>query len=66
MQNLSPFDWSICLGYLLLVFALGLWFAGQQQTKRGHTSKSKDTERIPTIVYTSTTHMTPPATGVYC
>ncbi len=32
MQNLSLFDWSICMGYLLLVFALGLWFAGQQQT----------------------------------
>lgn len=32
MQNLSLFDWSICLGYLLLVFALGLWFAGKQQT----------------------------------
>lgn len=34
MQNLSLLDWSICGGYLVIVFALGLWFArGQHNTE---------------------------------
>jgi len=32
MQNLSLIDWSVCLGYLIFVFALGLWFSREQQT----------------------------------
>ena len=30
MQALSLVDWSICLGYLAVVFFLGLRFAGDQ------------------------------------
>ena len=32
MSSLSPIDWTICLGYLAVVFALGLWFAREQHT----------------------------------
>ncbi len=32
MQNLNFTDWLICGGYLVFVFALGLWFAREQHT----------------------------------
>ena len=32
MNSLNTIDWTICFGYLVLVFALGLWFARDQQT----------------------------------
>ncbi len=35
-MNLSLLDWSICGGYLALVFALGLWFAGGQQSNEDY------------------------------
>ena len=36
MTALSPLDWSICVGYLLVVVALGLWFARQQHTNEDY------------------------------
>lgn len=32
MTAFSPIDWAICLGYLSVVFALGLWFARGQHS----------------------------------
>lgn len=32
MPALTVFDWAICLGYLAVVFALGLWFANEQES----------------------------------
>jgi SSS family solute:Na+ symporter len=32
MNSLSLIDWAICLGYLVVVFALGLWFARGQHS----------------------------------
>ncbi len=31
MQSIAPLDWAICLGYLLLVIGLGLYFANKQK-----------------------------------
>ena len=36
MQNLSPIDWSICAGYLAIVFILGLWSARSQHTNEDY------------------------------
>ncbi len=30
MSTLSPLDWSICIGYLAVVLAMGLWFSREQ------------------------------------
>ena len=31
-SSLGPLDWSICIGYLVSVFLLGLWFSREQHT----------------------------------
>jgi hypothetical protein len=32
MSALSPVDWTICVSYLVVVFARGLWFARGQHS----------------------------------
>ena len=32
MHALSPLDWTICVGYLIVVFAMGAWFARGQHS----------------------------------
>jgi SSS family solute:Na+ symporter len=36
MDSLSTLDWTICIGYLLLVIAMGSWFARKQHTNEDY------------------------------
>ena len=35
-HSLSALDWMICIGYLAIVFTMGLWFARQQHSNEDY------------------------------
>ncbi len=47
MQNLSLFDWAVCIGYLAVVLGLGLWFSRDQHTNEDYFVGNKQMHWLP-------------------
>ncbi len=71
MTTLSPLDWSLCIGYLVVVFLLGLWFARGQKTNEDYFLGGRKMHWVPIGLsifagtFSSLSFVGLPSTGAY-